>query len=185
MRLFVAFLVIFSFLLVAPFVAAQSEPLSSQSVSLAPSKLATEDYELPYPGLLPDNPLYSLKMLRDRIVEFLIADPAKRTEFYILQADKRLQAGAYLLTKRTKKEQSAVSTISKGQNYFEKALVSLSFAEKEGKDVRYLMEKISFSLNKHEEVLVFLLERIPISSRGEFTILQERIAKFKNAFGKL
>ena len=34
-------------------------------------------YNLPYPGLLPDNRFYLLKMIRDRVVGMLIADPIK------------------------------------------------------------------------------------------------------------
>ena len=30
------------------------------------------NYELPYPGMLPDNPFYFLKVLRDGIVKLLI-----------------------------------------------------------------------------------------------------------------
>jgi hypothetical protein len=35
------------------------------------------DYQLPYPGILHDNLLYKLKALRDKLVEFLIADPLR------------------------------------------------------------------------------------------------------------
>src|SRR3989344_6985739 len=52
-----------------------------------------EEYTLPYPGILPDNLLYPIKVFRDRIVSFLISDPLKKAEFNLLQADKRLQAG--------------------------------------------------------------------------------------------
>ncbi len=54
------------------------------------------EYNLPYPGILPDHPLYFLKQLRDKILDFLITDPVKKAEFYILQADKRLSMGIAL-----------------------------------------------------------------------------------------
>ncbi|MBF8250036.1 MAG: LPXTG-motif cell wall anchor protein, partial [Candidatus Levybacteria bacterium] len=82
--------------------------LSSFSISFAKSDLAAAqtatpssnqevNYELPYPGLLPDSPLYFLRVTRDKLVSFLISDPLKKAEFDLLQADKRLNAGIYLL----------------------------------------------------------------------------------------
>ncbi len=44
------------------------------------------EYALPYPGILPDNVLYNLKVFRDKVFEFLIIDPVKKADFYLLQA---------------------------------------------------------------------------------------------------
>src|SRR5260370_38981843 len=70
------------------------------------AKTATDsskmDYQLPYPGILPDNPLYELNALRDRIYGFLISDPLKKSEFDLLQADKRLAVGISLFNKGKK-----------------------------------------------------------------------------------
>ncbi len=81
------------FLLTHSPVAAQE--LSSESAGL--TQVETVDYTLPYPGILPDNPLYPLKAFRDRMVSVLIADPVKKSLFNLLQADKRLQSAVYLL----------------------------------------------------------------------------------------
>src|SRR5258708_61565 len=53
-------------------------------------------YELPYPGILPDNPLYFLKTFRDTIVLFLISEPWKKADFDLQQADKLVNASIYL-----------------------------------------------------------------------------------------
>src|SRR3989344_1770388 len=75
------------------------------------------DYDLPYPGLLPDHPLYFLKMMRDSAIGFLISDPLKKAEFDLLQADKRLNSGLYLLhNDKDKNAELAQSTISKGED---------------------------------------------------------------------
>ena len=55
------------------------------------------DYALPYPGILPGHPLYSVKMLRDRVMGWFITDPLKKAEFYLLLADKRINAGQFLV----------------------------------------------------------------------------------------
>src|SRR3989337_1880549 len=50
------------------------------------------DYYLPYPGLLPDHPLYWLKMVRDRVRLWLAFNQVKKAELLLLYADKRLGA---------------------------------------------------------------------------------------------
>lgn len=111
-------------------------------------------YELPYPGILPDNPLYPLKALRDRIISFLITDPLKKGEFYLLSSDKRLNTGIFLIQK--KKDGLAVSTISKGINYFHQAVAKVQEAQGQGKDkdVAALLSRMKKSLAKHKEVIL-------------------------------
>ena len=70
----------------------------AQNISTS-SAIPKVEYELPYPGLLPDNPLYYLKAIRDNILKFLIRDPMKKAEFDLLQSDKRLGASYALLKK--------------------------------------------------------------------------------------
>ena len=89
MRLFFS-VILLLFLSVPVVVFAQDS--GTQAAGLVPSPI---NYPLAYPGILPDNPLYPLKMLRDRIVFFLINDPFKKAEFNLLQADKRLGAGLF------------------------------------------------------------------------------------------
>src|ERR1700704_2037322 len=51
------------------------------SVTPAPNNTSqTVDYTLPYPGLLPDSPLYFLKTFRDRLISFFISSPIKKAD---------------------------------------------------------------------------------------------------------
>jgi hypothetical protein len=109
------------------------------------------EYILPYPGMLPDHPLYNLKRMRDYILERLIADPIKKSEFYILQADKRLQMGVYLTAQG--KNALAESTISKGEKYLEKAQGIMSGLKANGTLPSYIIEKYENALGKHQEVI--------------------------------
>ena len=68
-------------------------------ITPSPTPYQHVTYEMPYPGILPDNPFYPLKTLRDRVVGFLITDPGKNATFDLLQADKRFQAGVMLYEK--------------------------------------------------------------------------------------
>jgi hypothetical protein len=118
------------------------------------------DYELPYPGILPDHPLYKLKLLRDRLLDFLIRDSAKRIEFNLLMADKRLNMGAYLVEK--KNYELAEDTVSKAEKYFVKAIDGLYIAREEGRELPdTLPKKLILSVQKHRFVIAELKDKSP------------------------
>ena len=113
---------------------------------------APVQYELPYPGMLPNNPLYFLKQARDWILDKLIADPVKKTEFYILQGDKRVAMGMQLNDNGN--GALAEQTISKGEKYMNNAAATLLALKSQGKDVpAYITDRLTQALAKHAEVL--------------------------------
>jgi len=89
--------------------------------------LIVVEYQLPYPGILPDHPIYKLKMLRDRILELLTTDQIKKADFYLLQADKRLAASILLLEKEN--DSLSETTSSKGLDYLEKTINQINEAK--------------------------------------------------------
>jgi len=111
------------------------------------------NYTLPYPGLLPDSPLYFLKAIRDRAKNMLISDPLKKSDFNLLQADKRLNEGSMLFAKGEVKYNLAVTTISKGENYFDEAIKQVNQAKEQGKDINNLTARLYQSSFKHEEII--------------------------------
>jgi len=114
------------------------------------------EYTLPYPGMLPDHPLYFLKRIRDTILEKLISDPIRKTEFYVLQSDKRLQMGLMLI--QGGKGSLGESTISKAEKYMEQAVSGLSLYKKNGGTVpAYMVERLQKATAKHEEVIAGLI----------------------------
>lgn len=131
------------------YTASQAAPIQSESSSMP------VDYQLAYHGLLPDNKLYFLKVLRDRLIDFLISDPLKKAEFYLLQADKHATSAVALFVKG--KQELAETTISKGENYLEAGIVKLSEAKKQGADIKNLTETYSVSLQKHKELVTGLI----------------------------
>lgn len=123
------------------------------SITLPQATMTKTEYFLPYPGILPDHPLYMLKRVRDRILDFLIVDPMRKAEFYILQADKHIGMGTLLIEKG--KGELGKQMINEGEQYFPKTLAILIQAKQNGKDFPdYLIERLTKSLAKHEEVLV-------------------------------
>lgn len=161
---------------------AQEEELSIKEVGATVSGDAkttkTIEYELPYPGLLPDNPLYFLKAARDRIVDFLISDPLKKADFALLQADKRLNVGAFLV--KEDKHQLAESTISKGENYFEKAINKVEEARKQGVNTKDIATRLYTASKKHQEVLKNLKKDVKDANiKGSLSNIEKRLMGFE------
>ena len=141
----------FSFLSSQAFTAMKDLSISSDSAQKI-------NYELPYPGLLPDSPIYFLRIIRDKTVGFLISDPLRKAEYDLLQADKRLNAGIYLFNsgKDEKKISLALSTISKAENYFDQAVQKAKAARKEGREINGIARRLIESNKKHQQALGML-----------------------------
>src|SRR3990172_4345567 len=141
-----------------------SSPVYAQSKILIPTVSTTPsptpvmiDYSLPYPGILPGNPLYSIKMLRDRIMELFISDHLKKANFYLLQADKRVSSSLMLFEKQDK--ELGQTTLSKAQNYLEKSLEKAIQAKNSGKDVGDIYARIKNSATKQRQEIEILSKK--------------------------
>ncbi|MBU1499979.1 DUF4430 domain-containing protein [Patescibacteria group bacterium] len=108
------------------------------------------DYYLPYPGILPDHPLYWLKMVRDRVQLWLTTDSLQRAEKLLLYADKRLGAGWALV--EGNKPGLGITTLTKAEKYLEQA-VNLAQKLGEGEAEVKFKAKLAKAIKKHEEVL--------------------------------
>jgi len=148
------------------------EPIGEQQMS----SVQKVEYSLPFPGILPDHPLYFLKRLRDTILEKLISDPIRKTEFYILQADKRLAMGNLLM--EAGKGTLGESTISKAEKYMEQAISGMALHKKNGGSVPgYVIERLEKATAKHQEVITELLNKAQETEKaglqGSMKLLQE------------
>ncbi len=109
-------------------------------------------YNVAYPGIvLPDNPLWPLKVLRDRIWLSFTFNPIKKSELYLLLADKRL-ASAQVLYKKGKSE-LATSVLTKGEKYLEAAISEEKIAKAQGIDTSNLLHKLGMCSLKHRQVI--------------------------------
>ena len=131
---FVAFLIL-GFIIINIFT-----QLSSYSV------YASSEYSLPYPGILPDHPLYPLKMLRDRVKLLLAFSAEEKSQLLLLYADKRIGAARELV--EGNKIDLGVSTALKAEQYLKQTLDEAKIVE-DG----VLRETLVRAANKHEEVL--------------------------------
>lgn len=173
------FLILFSFILIL-FLTGSALAQEATSTATPSAKI---EYQLPYPGILPDSPLYFLKAARDRIIGFLIADPLKKAEFNLLVADKRLNAGVILLNKR--KNELALSTISKGENYFEQAIKEVEVAKRKGQDTKLLLERLRLAAKKHQQILENFKEKAGEDLKDRVERELERAKSFEQSVEKL
>ncbi len=145
------------------------------TTSLTPSPVPTTvEYQLPYPGILPGSPLYSIKMIRDRIIETLTSDPVKKANFYLLQADKRTASALMLYEKGD--EKMAETTLTKAQKYLEKSLAKAQEAKNSGKDVGDIFARIKDSSTKQKQEIEILSGK---SEEKEATLTDD-LEKVKN-----
>ena len=105
----------------------------------------TIDYLLPYPGKIrPDNPVWYIKVLRDKALLASTFNSSKKAELNLLYSDKRL--GSSLELFKDNKPDLGLSTLTKSAKYLETA------SEKVGDD-KDLYSKIALSALKHREVI--------------------------------
>jgi hypothetical protein len=117
-------------------------------------------YTLPYPGILPDHPLYFIKAIRDKMMDVLTRDNIKKANLYLLFSDKRINM-AIMLSKKGKNK-LAVTTFAKGEKYFLKIPDLLLMSKKQGvAPSSELIENIKTANAKHREIAMELLKVSP------------------------
>lgn len=164
---FLGFLV---FLFLAPgAIAYQDLPANTQEVTPAPQDgqatvSAIIKYDLAFPGILPDHPLYKLKVLRDKISATLINNPRKKIEFYLLQTDKGILASAILVDKG-KIDLAAQTALKAEHNY---TLITNELYRLPTRPEVEFFKKLNASSLKHQEVLLSLVKRIPKDKQKTF-----------------
>lgn len=141
-------------------------------------------YQLSYPGLLPDHPLYFLKAARDRVMSFFISNPVKKAEFDLLQADKRI-AASFLLVQKGGKITMAQSTFSKGENYFEEAINKARDAHSQGVNISELAKKLKEANLKHQEVLSDIEKKLSKKDKGKFATEHTRLTALEKKVKEL
>ena len=103
------------------------------------------DYVLAYPGkILPDNPIWYVKVLRDKTWLGLTFNSSKKSELNLLFADKRLNASLTLF--KNNKPDMGLTVLTKSGKYMEKAA-------KLAGDNKDLYNKLALASLKHREVI--------------------------------
>lgn len=155
------------------------QPLVANETTMA-AQVKKSEYVLPYPGILPDHPLYFLKTFRDRIIEVLVVDPLRRAEFYLLQSDKWL-SGAQVLLDKGKKDM-AQTLLTESGDRIKMAVDQLVSMKGSGKTIPMgTIDRFLNATQKHIEVLDDLSARsLDVSaSRDVLTKVQSVLSTIK------
>lgn len=109
------------------------------------------EYVLPWPGLMPDNKLYKLKVLRNKIVEKMILSPVRKVEYDLLMADKTIYASKLLLDKGD--IALAKETVLKGEHYYSVLVQDYNKALLQGEKIPTKLDlKITLAAKKHQMI---------------------------------
>lgn len=150
-------------------------------LTLTPTPKAVIDvqYDLPYPGILPDSPLYFLKALRDNIIGFFISDPVKKADYELLMADKRLVSAKALFDEG--KTDLAFTTLSKSGNYFDQAIQEAATAKQQGENVGPTISRLILAAQKHQEIILQTEQNTKGQIKTELGLMRGRVAGFQQS----
>lgn len=141
-------------------------------------------YTLPYPGILPDNPLYILKIIRDRITEFATRDYIKKSELYLLNSDKRVVMAQALVKKG--KNKLAIDTFMKGEKYFFQIPKLIITSKKQGvSPSSEFVETLKLSNARHHEIGETLIKDLPLGFTEEVMLILKLNESIRSEIEKL
>jgi len=161
---------------------ASVQKVFAQEISTSPAVLSVQ-YDLPYTGILPDNPLYFLKALRDNVLNVFITDPLQKANYDLLMADKRLGAANTLLDKG--KLDLAITTLSKSGNYFYLAIQQAANVKKQGGNTDEILSKLLIASLKHQQVIFKMEEKSRGDTRRVLQVSQKRAEDFQKSVEQL
>lgn len=135
-------------------------------------------YDLPFPGILPDNPLYLLKVLRDNAINFFITDSIKKAEYDLLMADKRLISADALVDK--KNYPLAITTLGKSGNYFDRAIQLAAEAKFNDLNADPTLNNLYIASQKHQQIIYQMTLKTKGEVRYQLELLQVRVKNFQD-----
>jgi len=152
-------------------------PLSITQANEKPEPIDVDitkiEYNLPFPGILPDHPLYPLKSARDTIKVFLTRDYMKKADLLLLLSDKYASMAVALA--EDGQWGTAAEAVEQSESSFTDMIDALETSKEQGvSPSAEFLQKIKLSNDKHKEVIQELLITSP---QGSHTILEESLEK--------
>lgn len=130
------------------------------------------NYYLPPAGrVIPDNPLWKIKALRDRIWFEITPSHLRKAQLALLFADKRLVMAQTLYEKG--ETSLALVTLTKAEKYLPIALHEESIARNQGVDTNAFLMQMSLASLKHKEIVEEMMQLVPDSDKA--TVAQNEV----------
>lgn len=155
---------VIGFLVAITLVLFSVESVHAQEPTPTPTPTVIQ-YDLAFPGMLPDHPLYKVKVLRDKLQLITTIDPTKRINLLLHFADKGMLAGAILVDKS--QWRLAKETLLKAEHNM--TLLTPEFYKLEEPIDQALLKKVQTASLKHQEVLSKLRQRVPTDDQTVFS----------------
>lgn len=141
----------------------------SQAITLSEKKVI---YELPYAGILPDNPFYFFKQLRDTFLEIATRDQMKKAEDLLVSSDKKAHM-AQLLSKKGKNT-LMIRTLIEAEKQSLKIPSLITSSKKQGVGPKEgFVYRLKLSNVKHREVIEELIKDIPQGQEKEMNMIMD------------
>lgn len=167
-------IIVLAFLSALFFVPSIYNITQSQSINIEEKEVL---YQLPYPGLLPDHPLYLVKVIRDNILLFTTRDNYKKANLYLHLSDKHMAASIELANKGT--EQLAIKEMMKAEDKFLRIPELLKEVKEQGGSYPSdFMLELYQSNAKHKQVITDVMEK---TTQAEIDTLQSLLKKNEEA----
>ena len=132
----------------------------------------SNDYAFPSPGMTPDNKLYKLKVLRNKIAGKMIIGYVKKVEFDLLMADKTIYASKLLMEKGN--VALSKETALKGENYYSMLVQEYNKALLSHEQIPFWLDrKITLATIKHREVFKQLEDTVTGENKKTFQIVSK------------
>ena len=136
------------------------------------------EYILPYPGILPDHPLYVFKIFRDWLLLVLITSPERKVEFELLTAEKRLNMGLSLVGNH--KKELALKTFTDGIHILGEGENQLRNVNKNQPGVvANLKERYKKSLLKHIESVTQIRTQFSQNEVSKIDLLLKKLTELQ------
>ncbi len=134
-------------------------------------------YDLSYPGLLPDHPFYILKQMRDNMMTLLIGKPLDRSSFMLLQSDKQVSA-AKILIEQQKDVHMVRNSFLASQRAFEGAINGTQAAKQEGFPTEDMIHQLQVASKKHHEIVTNVMEQLSEEDKKMFQDIEKKSLEF-------
>lgn len=136
------------------------------------------EYILPYPGILPDHPLYIFKEFRDWLLLSLITSPERKIDFELLTGDKRLNMAIFLVS--SNKKPLALKTLDESVNLLVEAQSQLKNVSTIQPGVAAnTKERYKKSLTKHIEVVTELRSQFSQTQDAQMGVLLKKLSELQ------
>lgn len=165
----IQFITILLFLFLTTFSHTYGEEIQPKIVNEITTDTKKNDYILPFPGMLPNNPLYILKVIRDKFIENLISDPEIKIAFHLMQADKQIGMINNLINDNN--VNLAIKTALKAEDNNTKITIIYKFSHI--KPTLKMKDALILSAKKHQEILSEIIKKVKNNDKKTFNQIME------------